>query len=43
MTDSEDKNTEKPPFFRSWKGLYIFVIAVEAFLILLFYLFTNMY
>lgn len=32
-----------PPFFKSWKGAYIFVIAFLLLLIVLFYLFTIAY
>lgn len=31
---------EKPPFFKNWKQVYAFVLAVFALLVILFYLFT---
>jgi len=34
---------KKPPFFKSWKGLYLFVLGFLGLLILLFYLLTNNY
>ena len=37
---SED---EKPPFFATWRRLYLAVIAYLGLLILLFYTFTKAY
>jgi len=38
-----DEPIDKPPFFKSWKGMYVFVMCVFAVLVLLFYLFTITY
>ena len=38
-----EKNIDKPPFFKKWKYLYIFVVGWLAFLVLLFYLFSISY
>ena len=35
--------TDKPPFFKSWSGMYWLVLGNLAFLILLFYLITKIY
>lgn len=32
--------TDKPPFFKTWKGLYLFVLGNLAFMIILLYLFS---
>jgi len=34
---------EKPPFFRTWPQMYLFVLAMHAFVIVLFYLFMRYY
>ncbi|PKP48211.1 MAG: hypothetical protein CVT95_04655 [Bacteroidetes bacterium HGW-Bacteroidetes-12] len=36
-------NNQLPPFFKSWKGFYIFVVGFLVFLILLFQLITTHY
>lgn len=36
---NENGNDEKPPFFRTWKAMYIAVIANLVLLIILFYCF----
>lgn len=36
-----NKTEDQPPFFKKWSGLYIFLIAVEIALILLFIWITN--
>ncbi|HSL90003.1 MAG TPA: hypothetical protein VK870_11930 [Ignavibacteriaceae bacterium] len=45
MTDknnpTQNNEDEKPPLFKSWKKLYIFVLVQLAALILLFYIFTK--
>jgi hypothetical protein len=33
----------KPPFFKSWSGMYWLVLGNLAFLILLFYFITKIY
>jgi len=38
-----ENNLQKPPFFKNWKGLYLFVLGFLAFLIILFYLLTDTY
>jgi hypothetical protein len=45
MSKKEKKNKleDAPPFFKEWKGLYLFILAVEVVLILLFILITNTY
>ncbi|WP_347158148.1 hypothetical protein [Pontibacter chitinilyticus] len=34
---------EKPPFFKSWSGMYWLVLGNLAFLVGLFYLITRLY
>lgn len=34
---------EKPPFFRSWKGMYWLLIGFLAFQVILYYLITLYY
>ncbi len=34
---------DRPPFFRTWKRLYIVVLVYVAGLIALFYIFTEVY
>lgn len=34
---------QKPPLFKSWRSMYVFVMAVFAILVGLFYLFTKIY
>lgn len=44
MTDQKNDNSfnsQKPPFFKGWKQVYSFVMAVFAILVALFYLFTK--
>lgn len=36
-------NIDKPPFFKSWKGMYWLVLGNLAFLITLFYIITRIY
>jgi hypothetical protein len=41
-TPSEENQPEdKPPFFKSWKGMYWLLMATLIFLIIIFYLFTR--
>jgi hypothetical protein len=40
-TIPQNGENEKPPVFKSWKRLYIFVLVQLAVLILLFYIFTK--
>ncbi|PKV63271.1 hypothetical protein [Pontibacter ramchanderi] len=35
--------SDKPPFFKSWKGMYWLVLGNLAFLIILFYIITRIY
>ncbi len=35
--------TDKPPFFKSWKGMYWLVLGNLAFLIILFYIIPRIY
>ena len=39
----EFEKEQQPPFFKTWKGMYTFVLAFLATLILLFHLFTKIY
>lgn len=39
----KEKAIEKPPFFKSWAGMYWLVLGNLAFLILLFYILTKLY
>jgi hypothetical protein len=44
MDKNKDSETfGKPPFFSSWRKLYIFVLLFEVALILIFLLITNLY
>jgi hypothetical protein len=38
-----DKNSEKPPLFKSWNTWYGLVIGNLFFLIILFYIFSRIY
>ena len=38
-----EKEVEPPPFFKTWNGLYAFVLGFLVFLIVCFYIFTKMY
>jgi len=46
MTDDAAKNRQvlddRPPFFRSWTGVYAVVLGFLAFLVLLFHLMTRL-
>jgi len=37
----ENNTEDRPPFFKKWSGLYIFLVAVEVVLILFFIWITN--
>jgi len=39
--DPSNTNADKPPIFKSWNQMYIFVFGHLIFLIILFYLFTT--
>ena len=39
----KDRDIDKAPFFKSWKGWYAAVILVLVLLIVLFYFFTKHY
>ncbi|WP_199688359.1 hypothetical protein [Pontibacter oryzae] len=39
----EEEPGLKPPFFKSWSGMYWLVLANLGFLILLFYIITKYY
>ena len=42
--DTERRITDdRPPFFRTWTGVYALVLGVLGFLILVFHLFTRHY
>lgn len=36
----EQDDNERPPFFGSWRNIYVLVISVETAIILLLYFFT---
>ncbi|HME89982.1 MAG TPA: hypothetical protein VKE49_01055 [Myxococcaceae bacterium] len=38
-----ESDQEKPPFFKSWNGAYLLVIAVLAALVALFSVLTQVY
>lgn len=41
---NQDQNEEgKPPIFKTWNQLYIFVLIFHAFIITLFYIITKTY
>jgi hypothetical protein len=41
MTEKEqDESDSKPPFFNSWKSMYIFILVNLAITILIFWLIT---
>jgi len=40
MTE-RNETEDKPPFFKNWKSMYIFVLANLAVTILVFYLLTT--
>ncbi len=42
---TKDKSTfdQKPPLFKSWIQVYVFVMAVFGVLVTLFYLFTKIF
>jgi hypothetical protein len=42
-TDRPAEELDKPPFFKSWKGMYWLVLGNLAFLITLFYIITRIY
>jgi len=37
----QERENNKPPFFKNWNGWYISLIAFLVVLIVLFYLFTE--
>ena len=39
----KEPESENPPFLRSWKNIYILVIAVEVLIIVSLYFFTAHY
>ena len=39
----DNQENESPPFFKSWNGVYVFLMGNLFFLILLFYLFTRLF
>jgi len=39
----EEEEFGKPPFFSSWKKLYVFVLLFEVGLILIFFLITKQF
>lgn len=41
--DDFDNRDDLPPFFKSWKGLYLFVLGHLVFLMAAFYLFTKFF
>ena len=43
QTKTTEPPNERPPIFRTWSQMYVFVLVLHAVLILLFYLFTKYY
>ncbi|MEM9920896.1 MAG: hypothetical protein AAF990_22545 [Bacteroidota bacterium] len=43
MHSKESPQEERPPVFKTWKQLYIFVLVLHALIIFLFYLITRAY
>jgi len=41
--DSNDSQEERPPFFRTWRRLYLAVLGNLVLLIVVFYLLTRMF
>ncbi|NOG58127.1 MAG: hypothetical protein HND54_10370 [Bacteroidetes bacterium] len=41
MENKPNDINDKPPFFKKWSGLYLFILGFELFLILLFIWITN--
>jgi len=41
--NSDEIINDKPPFFKKWSGLYIFILLFELALIILFIWITNNY
>ncbi len=41
--DLKEEKDDKPPIFKSWQHMYIFVLAMHALIITLFYLLTQAY
>ncbi|WP_461489978.1 hypothetical protein [Pontibacter sp. HJ8] len=41
--DNTPSELDKPPFFKSWRGMYWLVLGNLAFLITLFYIITKIY
>jgi len=41
--EEESKLADSPPFFKNWKGLYLFILLFELGLILFFIWITNTY
>jgi hypothetical protein len=41
--EKQNKLSESPPFFKDWKGLYLFILCFEVALILFFIWITNNY
>lgn len=42
-TEPTDNQEDRPPIFRSWNQMYLFVLVLHAIIIFLFYLFTQAY
>ena len=40
---AQDHQDSRPPIFRSWNQMYLFVLVLHAIIITLFYFFTETY
>ena len=43
MDNENELPEERPPFFKTWKSVYFFVMSVFGLLVVLFYLFSKAY
>ena len=41
MDIKDDNNENSPPFFKSWKQVYLFVMVVFGIIVALFYVFSK--
>jgi hypothetical protein len=43
MMNKPERDSARPPFFKNWRQLYLFVLLVQALLIFLFHLLSISY
>jgi hypothetical protein len=41
--EAKESHEDRPPVFKTWNQLYVFVLVLHAIIITLFYLFTLAY